>query len=422
VTRVLLLWAGLLFIVTSVAINITGEGFTSVVRISMLLFGFAWLLNRFPKFRFRPVPPTVVALICLTLLTFLSYIWSIDPNASYEAGWRLLYVCAAAFLIYDTFRSEKEVWMAMQGYIMGLFLLFVQLLQAFVSGRVSIDAGRIGAVGIHPNHAAVMLATGLPIAWQLANDTRYRNPVTALLNYSYPVLALVGVVLTGSRGGTIACIPGLILIGLQIIRNPLGLVAVSIGGLAAFPVLLSSPAVQANIERLGTITEAAGESDGFTGRGARWQAAIDLFGSSPIYGVGAGGYRIGSYRIGNYGFDEAGTILGAHSVYLQYAAELGVIGVGLFMIMMLVTLRRYMRIAPGYRAAFVTGLVSLIIAMISEMLDARYFVWCYITIGLALAAVPRRQDVAVDPPRALDHLPQPETVTRPMSGVGQPRA
>ncbi|MDX2065530.1 MAG: O-antigen ligase family protein [Fimbriimonadaceae bacterium] len=416
--RSLALWAGIIFIISAVAVNVTGGAFGSIVRLTLSALGFMWVLHRFPRFRFRTLPPPAIVLVLIVLMSYLSAVWSVSPDESIFAGYRLLLVFVTVFLIYDIFRSAKEVWMAMQAYIFGLIFLFAQIFLSFLQGRVTIDEGRIGAEGIHPNHAAVMLATGLPIAWQLANDRRFRNPITTVFNFAYPLIAIFGVLLTGSRGGSLACVPGLLFIGYQIVQNPIGIVAVGIGSAVGIPALLTSPIIQANIERLSSVSE----NDKFTGRGERWQAAIDLFSSSPIYGVGAGGYRIGAFRIGNYGFGDGGAFLGAHSVYLQYASELGIIGVSLFILMLLLTLRRFWRIEPGYRAAFVIGLFSLMIAMISEMLDARYFVWCYIGIGLALAAVPRRKEVAVNPPRALDHVPQPEPLARPMSGVGHARS
>ena len=365
-----------------------------MVRLSLSLFAFTWILDRFPRFRVRPVPATVGLLSLFVTLLYASSLWAIEPTDAILYAFRFLLCLVAVFLIYDTFRSWKEIQIALQAYVVGLYAVFIQIFITYLQGRPQLSDGRYGADGIHPNHAAVMLGSGLAVAWLLAVGEKPLNTFWRVLNFSYILAALYGVMLTGSRGGFIACVPSLIVICIHLFRKPGSAVITAGIFFAALPGLLANPSVQKNIERIGSISESA-SADGFTGRGDRWKAAIEIFKDNPIIGVGAGGYRPATRDYGTYAIhSETGEPLGAHSSYLQFASELGIVGLGIFLGLLLSIFLNYRKLLPGYRLAFMTGLLSLANAMISEMIEARYFTWIFIGIGLSVAKISQLERAA----------------------------
>jgi O-antigen ligase len=393
-TRPLLLYCGALFIIFALSLNMNGTLLSFMVRLSLSLFAFTWILDRFPRFRVRPVPPTVGLLSLFVTLLYASSLWAIEPTDAILYAFRFLLCLVAVFLIYDTFRSWKEIQIALQAYVVGLYAVFIQIFITYLQGRPQLSDGRYGADGIHPNHAAVMLGSGLAVAWLLAVGEKPLNTFWRVLNFSYILAALYGVMLTGSRGGFIACVPSLIVICIHLFRKPGSAVITAGIFFAALPGLLANPSVQKNIERIGSISESA-SADGFTGRGDRWKAAIEIFKDNPIIGVGAGGYRPATRDYGTYAIhSETGEPLGAHSSYLQFASELGIVGLGIFLGLLLSIFLNYRKLLPGYRLAFMTGLLSLANAMISEMIEARYFTWIFIGIGLSVAKISQLERVA----------------------------
>jgi len=393
-TRPLLLYCGALFIIIALSLNMNGTLLSFMVRLSLSLFAFTWILDRFPRFRVRPVPATVGLLSLFVTLLYASSLWAIEPTDAILYAFRFLLCLVAVFLIYDTFRSWKEIQIALQAYVVGLYAVFIQIFITYLQGRPQLSDGRYGADGIHPNHAAVMLGSGLAVAWLLAVGEKPLNTFWRVLNFSYILAALYGVMLTGSRGGFIACVPSLIVICIHLFRQPGSAVITAGIFFAALPGLLANPSVQKNIERIGSISESA-SADGFTGRGDRWKAAIEIFKDNPIIGVGAGGYRPATRDYGTYAIhSETGEPLGAHSSYLQFASELGIVGLGIFLGLLLSIFLNYRKLLPGYRLAFMTGLLSLANAMISEMIEARYFTWIFIGIGLSVAKISQLERAA----------------------------
>ena len=393
-TRPLLLYCGALFIIIALSLNMNGTLLSFMVRLSLSLFAFTWILDRFPRFRVRPVPATVGLLSLFVTLLYASSLWAIEPTDAILYAFRFLLCLVAVFLIYDTFRSWKEIQIALQAYVVGLYAVFIQIFITYLQGRPQLSDGRYGADGIHPNHAAVMLGSGLAVAWLLAVGEKPLNTFWRVLNFSYILAALYGVMLTGSRGGFIACVPSLIVICIHLFRKPGSAVITAGIFFAALPGLLANPSVQKNIERIGSISESA-SADGFTGRGDRWKAAIEIFKDNPIIGVGAGGYRPATRDYGTYAIhSETGEPLGAHSSYLQFASELGIVGLGIFLGLLLSIFLNYRKLLPGYRLAFMTGLLSLANAMISEMIEARYFTWIFIGIGLSVAKISQLERAA----------------------------
>lgn len=393
-TRPLLLYSGALFIIVALSLNMNGALLSFMVRLSLSLFAFTWILDRFPRFRIRQMPATIGLLSLFVTLLYASSLWAKEPTDAILYAFRYLLCLVAVFLIYDTFRSWKEIQIALQAYVVGLYAVFIQIFITYLQGRPQLSDGRYGADGIHPNHAAVMLGSGLAVAWLLAVGEKPLNRFWRVLNFSYILAALYGVMLTGSRGGFIACVPSLIVICIHLFRKPGSAVITAGIFLAALPGLLANPSVQKNIERIGSISESA-SADGFTGRGDRWKAAIEIFKDNPIIGVGAGGYRPATRDYGTYAIhSETGEPLGAHSSYLQFASELGIVGLSIFIALLISIFLNYQKLLPGYRLAFMTGLLSLANAMISEMIEARYFTWIFIGIGLAVAKLSQLERAA----------------------------
>jgi O-antigen ligase len=215
-------------------------------------------------------------------------------------------------------------------------------------------------------------------------------------------LIITTVILTYSRGGFLA----LIVVGALIIRdrkmNPY-----KIAGIVIFALVVISPVLPKGFTaRLTTIgglvggdeTERQTESS-FKGRTSEAIVALQMFQDRPIFGVGRDNYPIlyqtYSRRLG---LDDRSREREAHSLYLELAAEMGMVGIVAFVIMMFAILkglqnakRNVNAIARQDLLPWISGIqYGLVAYLISSIFlhgsNIRYF-WLIISFALATSVM-----------------------------------
>jgi putative inorganic carbon (hco3(-)) transporter len=199
----------------------------------------------------------------------------------------------------------------------------------------------------HTNHYARVLLLLFPLA--LFRFWGERSRALRLGAAAAAGCILCGIVLTYSRGAFVALTCALfMLLCMRYIRLSRVLSVLAVLGLLAMFFLPTSYVV-----RMATLRgikglfsdEVAVSSDGAVlGRATQMLAAMRVFLAYPILGVGPGQYTpfySEKYnRDPQFAFKEVASARGAHSLYLQMAAETGIIGLTAFMAIVLLILRR----------------------------------------------------------------------------------
>jgi putative inorganic carbon (hco3(-)) transporter len=196
-----------------------------------------------------------------------------------------------------------------------------------------------GPVG-EPNRFAQILVVLVPLAVFMYRTSRSR--AARMWATGLGGLVLVGVPLTLSRGGFIAVVVLIgLMMGLKWIRSSRVLVCALIVAIMvpAIPVLNTRLASITNARALvgGDRTAAAQQADGaILGRATLMLSALHVFMDHPVVGVGPGQYppfySVEYVNLTGIKFrDMADRNWRAHSLYLELAAELGVIGLVLFL-------------------------------------------------------------------------------------------
>lgn len=214
----------------------------------------------------------------------------------------------------------------------GLTLMGVPIaaaaVQNFLSGSFVLGASRI--VGYeapltgNPNDLALMLNLILPLSAALLLTSR-RVAVRALL-VGIMALAVIAVVTTFSRAGFLTLATVLFAYVWKLVRRPERVMALAALVLA----LVSIPLLPSDyVARLETITKI--ESDPTGSAQARWNdtvAAVHWVLGHPIVGAGIGqnGIALNEMR------GPAWKVI--HNVYLEYAVELGIPGLALFLLLL----------------------------------------------------------------------------------------
>lgn len=233
------------------------------------------------------------------------------------------------FASFQLVRPTRETLDRLEFAFLGLVLFFAWYLQAFGSSR----GGRLVSVSgmFDSNNAASVFALTLPMAIVILMRMRGATRKAAA---GFAILSLVaGTIATGSRGGTLAMLAGLIVLiaGLNSAKAGLVLYFAVLGGGAAW--VVAPPAFK---NRLSTLTHLDNDYNmtDTTGRKAVWRRGRLYIREHPVFGVGAGNFFVaeGEYNAetGNTGKWSA-----AHNAYIQAFAELGMVGGTAFIAMLL---------------------------------------------------------------------------------------
>jgi O-antigen ligase len=99
-----------------------------------------------------------------------------------------------------------------------------------------------------------------------------------------------------------------------------------------------------------------------------WAASLATLGKHPLTGAGTGNFRVLLPET-EPGRQESGTWTESHDIYLQQAAEKGVVGIGLFLWMLWGMGKLFKRAAPPWRDGFLAGFAGLLICGLTES-------WC----------------------------------------------
>lgn len=315
------------------------------------------------------------------------------------------------------------------------YLGFAQPSEATVS---SVDVGLgttaqfrlAGNIGEKNRYAQIMLML-VPLGLFMAIGERSR--VRRILALGAAGVISLGVALTFSRGAAVGFV---LLFGIMFLMGYLKwkhMLAVVLGAaivLAAVPVYA---------ERLATLV-AVSESVGSTGidqadgaiqsRVTEGLAALLAWADHPIIGVGPGEFPQYYRQYAEIvGIRVLATDREAHNLYLGMAAELGLIGITVFLIIIGLTLRDLARARKAVRAHdpmmadVTTGFILAIVAYLAtgiflHMSFVRYF-WLMLALAAATAliakAIAREGDAKAAAAAAVDAPPQPGAGTVPRS-------
>jgi len=299
----------------------------------------------------------------LPLVMALSISWSVAPSDSYEQGlfWGAaftLYLCVSRLL--DQRSAGRLTWaLTLLGGALALYTLY-----QYWCASASFPAVRMSGPFTYPNsYAAYLLAlTFVPLG--LASTYQAKRNVLALV----AAAALVASFLyTGSRGALLtAPIAAGVFLWLAPHRRHAArsLAAAAIGGTAIFVALLFlQPAgrglpVSAHAWGLWTAGERVVTTVGspsWTGRLEFWCSGLRAFLTSPWIGLGAGSYHqvATAFQLTPELFANR-----LHNDYLQFLAELGLLGGGAVLAAVAGTVRGMYRLGFRRRAAVASDTAS----------------------------------------------------------------
>lgn len=289
----------------------------------------------------------------------LSLFWTFTVPETEKRILTMAQLVISVLITWEFAHSERRIRGLMTAWVAGCFAIALIIVFAFVFGA---SQARYTAPGTHPGDQAYALLIAIPMAWYLA--TRTSHKALSVAYRLFVPFALLATILTASRAALLSAVLALLIIPVMWRQSSsrtragvwVGVVVSVVAGL--FLITAGS----GPIARLST-TSSEISSGTLDNRTTIWSIALRLIGEHPVLGIGAGGSNTAVG--GSFVMDKS-----VHNTLLNIAVELGVIGIGLFFLILL---------AAGYRA--VTKLPR------REMLFARVLLIIFVA-----ALIPRPDD------------------------------
>ncbi len=329
----------------------------------------------------------------------VSVIWAENSGAVYESLLRYALNTLLLLIVFSALRTNRHVVWVLTGFVVGAAF------SAAYGLVVPPDPGvgeRLSGRGLHPNESAALFVAAAVLAAALAASLRDR-PLSRFAAAIGALICTYGAMLTLSRGGLVALAAALIaaiLMAGRWRRAVAALAAVVVLGAVGYFGVVASPDAKA---RVTNVAEGGG-----TGRVDIWTIGWRMVQDEPLRGVGSGNFKYRSvhYLLEPGALERADYIVDdpkvAHNTYLQVLAELGIVGLVLFLGIISFSLRCTVRAVRAFqragdqhmevisRALFV-AITSLLVAAFFGSRQYQNQLWLLLSVGPALWAIARTQ-------------------------------
>ncbi|MEW5736237.1 MAG: O-antigen ligase family protein [Thermodesulfobacteriota bacterium] len=300
----------------------------------------------FPK-NGRVINPYTGALLFFFFAMCLSAFFAYDPDIAWEqtGEYSKLMIFYVVILLSVQSRRDLRIFLSAFVVVMAIYV-GKSLWEFFMYGRhiIRMDTLRLLAVGrtyADPNSFAASILYSLPVAVALFRTHRGRSGRLMLAGYG--LLALVALVLTGSRGGMLGFLFYLTVLWVRQRRKLLfGIMAMILvlGTWIFMPETYHErmlTMVDSSINRSATVS-AHGRIKGL-------RNGVNLFFLAPLTGFGPGNYDRVVSRVGEYSQKKP------HNLYGQILSEMGLAGLIPFCwlaVLLLLTPRMMRNQSPGF--------------------------------------------------------------------------
>jgi putative inorganic carbon (HCO3(-)) transporter len=344
--------------------------------------------------RATPLDLPVLAFAGATVLSLLGFAGQVDHQlvgVLKAFGGFLIY-----FIVTQTLETKQDVWLVLGAVVAsGLIQAAWLTVQVLSGGQVVSDTTRATGSVIDPNIFAgyLILLIPLVVAVGLSLRATWSVAVTALAF----ILLAFALVATLSRSGWLGL--SVATIGLAILLpKERWKVLFLVGGVGA--ALLSAGLVGPIAARLGP--GAQGPTEILVSRWNVWTAAALIFIQHPIFGVGV--MNLTNYLPSN-SIPGTEILNDAHNIFLNMAAERGVIGLATFVFFVFVLFRTLRQVLPATRSrldyALVAGLLATFAGYFAHSLfevsyyDYKVLLLFWLLVGV-VASLPRLMSRVVE--------------------------
>jgi O-antigen ligase len=366
-------------------------------------------------------PQFTFILVGFLTWALLSASWAEVPTQAVDTTTRYFQNMILFLIVFTAIRKRTHVMWVAWAWLAGATFATVPAMLNPPTYEDDLTVRISGTIG-DPNELAALLVAGVVFAGVLAAVTKDRPPLRIAAGGAV-VLFLFGIFYTVSRGGLLAL--GVALIAACLLAGRWRGRALVVAGLGVSIVVIYFASF-AGLDARDRVTTVQGG----TGRSDLWKIGWRMFEDEPIRGIGSGNFPISSihYLVQPGVIERDDFIIStpkvAHNTYLQILAELGIIGLAMFLTIIGFSMRCALRAARWFgrhgdtqmelvSRGMIVALVGILTAdfFISEMYGKQ--LWLMLGLGPALYGVARRTYPAVAEQRP-EPEPEPPRMLRPV--------
>jgi O-antigen ligase len=312
-------------------------GFGTVTRlIGMVAMGLG-LLAVLVEQRVRMPASFHAATAVFMLWSGLTLKWTVGQSFTEYRLYTYVQLLAMVFLVWQFAPSERTVRSLLLAYVVGTFVPVLDAARRYLAGTMTYYE-RYSTTGFDPNDLALSLGLSLPMSYYLwlANRQTGDGRPSMWLSLILPLQMLIvcmGILLTASRGGTLA-----MLLALSVVfwtrkaltaRLRMALLVVVAAAGAAIPVFVP----KTTWKRLATFSSEVQEGT-LNARTVIWKEGWRAFTRVPFHGVGVGAFPEALAPFFGHPQRVKGFVPVAHNTFLSILVETGVVGFVLFLSML----------------------------------------------------------------------------------------
>ncbi len=280
--------------------------------------GSSWRIRRLHAFHIATAIYLAVAL--------LSLFWTANESDSLRAVRTYAQAIAVVWMLWELGVDRRKLCHLATAYIAGAGLAALFTFASFSAATITATAreARFGGDNWDVNDLALGLALALPLAFYLA--TQRVHWVSTWVARVYLMLGPIAIVLTSSRAGIV--VMGIAFAGLpSFLRRQKAMTKIITVAMFALAIGFALNYVpQQSWNRLGTVLTGLRTGD-LNSRELIWQNGLRAFDRNYLLGVGAGAFQTGAESF----FD-------AHNTFLAILVEQGLLGFGVFSVMLALTI------------------------------------------------------------------------------------
>jgi O-antigen ligase len=317
-------------------------------------------------------PAFLLVLFLLLGWVLVSVAWSEDSGAALASLSRWVPNALLFVIVFAGVRTREQLMWVLGAFVVGALISAIYGLAVPAPAK---DFGRLEGAGGDPNETAAALVAAAALALALAASLRGK-PLLRLVVIAIAPLCAFASLLTLSRGGLVAfgaaLIAAVLMAGRR--RGQMLALAVTAAALAVGYFAFFAPA---------QAVERVTEVHGGTGRTDIWKVGWRMVEGAPLQGIGAGNFTVVSIHY----LLEPGALLRddfivdtpkvAHNTYLEVLAELGIVGLTLFLIVIVFSIGCAVR-AARYAARVgdreMDILARALVVALAALLAAYFFI------------------------------------------------